>query len=142
MESVLTLSKKGKEGDFRVQDDFGGTVHHLLLTTDLVELAEMVINLIQPKPLYGMDILRNDTDQWMVSEVELIEPELWFRTAPNMVKYLAIAIHTHIQDHHENHRTRSSEGLSKQWDVVVIGFGHGWFISSESGYRWEKSISP
>lgn len=98
------VQKKVKEGDFRVQDDFGGTVHHFTLTADLVELAEMVINLIQPKPLYGrVDILRNDTDQWMVSEVELIEPELWFRTAPNMVKYLAMAIHTHIQDHHENH---------------------------------------
>ncbi len=98
------VQKKAKEGDFRVQDDFGGTVHHFTLTTELVELAEMVINLIQPEPLYGrVDILRNDTDQWMVSEVELIEPELWFRTAPSMVKYLAMAIHTHIQDHYENH---------------------------------------
>tara|TARA_B100000575_G_scaffold294516_1_gene310982 strand:- start:14394 stop:15314 length:921 start_codon:yes stop_codon:yes gene_type:complete len=98
------VQKRVKEGDFRVQDDFGGTVHHFTLTADLIEFAEMVIKLIQPQPLYGrVDILRNDTDQWMVSELELIEPELWFRTAPNKVKYLAMAIHTHIQDHHENH---------------------------------------
>ena len=50
-----------------------------------------------------VDILRNDADQWMVSEVELIEPELWFRTALEAVEHLAMAIHNHIQHDHENH---------------------------------------
>ena len=47
--------------------------------------------------------MRNDDDEWMVSELELIEPELWFRTAPKAVEHLAKAIHTHITHHHENH---------------------------------------
>jgi glutathione synthase/RimK-type ligase-like ATP-grasp enzyme len=98
------VQKRVKVGDFRVQDDFGGTVHHVTLTPELIEFAEMVMGLIDPKPLYGrVDILRNDADQWMVSEVELIEPELWFRTAPEAVEHLAMAIHNHIQHDHENH---------------------------------------
>ena len=98
------VQKRVKVGDFRVQDDFGGTVHHFTLTPELIEFAEMVMGLIDPKPLYGrVDILRNDADQWMVSEVELIEPELWFRTALEAVEHLAMAIHNHIKHDHENH---------------------------------------
>jgi glutathione synthase/RimK-type ligase-like ATP-grasp enzyme len=98
------VQKCVKKGDFRVQDDFGGTVHYFTLSPELIELAESVIEQVSPQPLYGrVDIMRNDDDEWMVSELELIEPELWFRTAPKAVEHLAKAIHTHITHHHENH---------------------------------------
>lgn len=82
--------KRAKEGDFRVQDDFGGTVHHHVATGEEIRFAELAMGRISPVPLYGrVDIVRDNEGQLALQELELIEPELWFRYCPEAAKVLA-----------------------------------------------------
>ncbi len=87
------VKKIAKPGDFRVQDDFGGTVHQYEPTADEIAFAERAVSVCVPKPLYArVDILRDDADRPVVSELELIEPELWFRFHPPAAESLANAV--------------------------------------------------
>ncbi|MGB0973783.1 MAG: ATP-grasp domain-containing protein [Flavobacteriaceae bacterium] len=85
--------KIAKPGDFRVQDDFGGTVHNHVATTEQIEFAENAVKACVEQPMYArVDAIIDNTNQLAISEIELIEPELWFRNEPNAAKLLANAI--------------------------------------------------
>ena len=47
------IIKKAKPGDFRVQDDFGGTVHNFMPTKAEINFAEKVFEACKTKPIYG-----------------------------------------------------------------------------------------
>ncbi|MFD2531071.1 ATP-grasp domain-containing protein [Gracilimonas halophila] len=82
--------KKAKEGDFRVQDDYGGTVHKYVATEEEVEFAYEVIKACPEKPAYArVDMIEDNDGELAVSELELIEPELWFRFRPEAADLLA-----------------------------------------------------
>jgi glutathione synthase/RimK-type ligase-like ATP-grasp enzyme len=82
--------KLAKAGDFRVQDDFGGTVHDYTPTEQEIALAEKVITTISPLPAYArVDIFWDNHDKAVLSELEMIEPELWFRKSENAANMLA-----------------------------------------------------
>ena len=82
--------KKAKEGDFRVQDDFGGSIAIYNPNEEMVKLAEKCTRILTPIPSYArVDIIRDNLGELAVSELELIEPELWFRLNPNAVQKLA-----------------------------------------------------
>lgn len=85
--------KIAKPGDFRVQDDFGGTVHPYHPNAAEIAFAEKAVSLCQPQPLYArVDIICDNQGELAVIEMELIEPELWFRMAPDAAKVLAQGI--------------------------------------------------
>lgn len=87
------VHKKAKQGDFRVQDDYGGTVHHYTPTHEEIAFAERTIAACHPVPAYArVDILRDDHGNPVVSELEAIEPELWFRFHPHAAERLAETI--------------------------------------------------
>lgn len=89
--------KSAKAGDFRVQDDFGGTVQDYTPNTDEIKFAESVVAAISPFPVYArVDIFTNNQGYLALGEVELIEPELWFRKDKNAAPRLAQAIQKHI----------------------------------------------
>lgn len=74
------ILKKAKAGDFRVQDDFGGSVENFEPSTAEIELGERCLELISHTPDYArVDIMWDVEGKPMISELELIEPELWFR---------------------------------------------------------------
>lgn len=82
--------KKAKPGDFRVQDDYGGTVHQHVASDVEVEFASQVVQACPEKPAYSrVDIIEDNDGQLAVSELELIEPELWFRHRPEAADLLA-----------------------------------------------------
>jgi glutathione synthase/RimK-type ligase-like ATP-grasp enzyme len=84
------IRKKAKPGDFRVQDDFGGTVHHYSPSPEEIQFAEKVMSSCPESPIYGrVDILKDNQFKPVVSELELIEPELWFRFKPESAEFLA-----------------------------------------------------
>lgn len=84
------ILKKAKEGDFRVQDDFGGSVHKYQASDEEIAFAENVAKLCDPIPVYSrVDIFKDNQNNLCVSELELIEPELWFRFHPMAAKTLA-----------------------------------------------------
>lgn len=82
--------KKAKQGDYRVQDDFGGSVHEYSPTADEIEFAEKTVAACSPIPVYArVDVIWDNDNQLCVSELELIEPELWFRTCPSAADLFA-----------------------------------------------------
>ncbi len=85
--------KKSKPGDFRVQDDFGGTLHDYNPTAEEIHFAEAAVKACFELPLYGrVDFIRDNTSALAIMELEIIEPELWFRRFPAAADKLAIEI--------------------------------------------------
>lgn len=85
--------KKAKEGDYRVQDDWGGTVHNYKASAEEIEFAEQVVRSCDPVPVYArVDVVWDNQDQLALGELELVEPELWFRKNPPAADALAAAI--------------------------------------------------
>ena len=75
-----SVLKKAKKGDFRVQDDFGGSVEKINPSLEIIELAEKTVKSLKTMPIYGrVDIIFDNDSNPVISELELIEPELWFR---------------------------------------------------------------
>lgn len=90
--------KKAKAGDFRVQDDFGGTVHHYSPTPEEILFAEHAVSVCDPLPFYArVDILTAANGTPVVSELEMIEPELWFRFHPEAADRLAEMIERELK---------------------------------------------
>ncbi|WP_439631264.1 ATP-grasp domain-containing protein [Gemmata sp.] len=87
------VRKTPKAGDFRVQDDHGGTARTHTPTADQVELAERAVAACRPAPAYGrVDLVRDNRGDLAVMELELIEPELWLRYHPPAADQFAKAI--------------------------------------------------
>lgn len=87
------VKKVAKPGDFRVQDDWGGTVHTYEPTAEEIAFAERAARAVQPVPAYArVDIIRDNHGQLAIMELELIEPELWFRQDKNAADVLAKTI--------------------------------------------------
>lgn len=77
------ILKKAKPGDYRVQDDFGGSVHPYQPSKDEIAFAEQVFSVCDPMPAYGRaDIMWNSEGRLYLSELEIVEPELWVRNHP------------------------------------------------------------
>ena len=93
--------KKAKKGDFRVQDDFGGTVETITPSKEIIDLAEKAIKKLKPTPLYcRVDVIINNQNKAVIIELELIEPELWFRFKITAADKLAIYIKEFINKLH------------------------------------------
>jgi glutathione synthase/RimK-type ligase-like ATP-grasp enzyme len=92
-EVTHAVRKKAKAGDFRVQDDHGGTVHEYTPEAGQIELAKRAMAACEPMPVYGrVDMVRDESGRWVVMELELIEPELWMRFHPPAAEAFAGAI--------------------------------------------------
>jgi glutathione synthase/RimK-type ligase-like ATP-grasp enzyme len=92
-EFTHAVLKVAKPGDFRVQDDFGGTVHLYDPSSEEIAFAEKAVAACDPQPTYArVDIIRDNNDQLALIELELIEPELWFRLKPEAAQVLANAL--------------------------------------------------
>ena len=84
------ILKRAKTGEFRVQDDFGGTVHAWEMTPEQTAFAERVARVMDPVPVYTrVDAFTDNQGRLAVGELELIEPELWFRFCPEAADVLA-----------------------------------------------------
>ncbi|MDX1945470.1 MAG: hypothetical protein SFU86_08675 [Pirellulaceae bacterium] len=87
------VRKLPKPGDFRVQDDHGGTVHPHQPSAAQIEFAQAAMAACHPAPAYGrVDIVRDHRGDFAVMELELIEPELWLRNHPPAAEKFADAI--------------------------------------------------
>lgn len=92
-----SVLKKAKKGDFRVQDDFGGTVHDYVANSLEIAFAENVVKACPIPPLYArVDIVWDKDSNLCLSELELIEPELWFRNREEAASDLALFILKHL----------------------------------------------
>jgi hypothetical protein len=86
--------KKAKAGDFRVQDDFGGTVEVVSPGMTLIERAQQIVNCIKDPLLFArVDGIELD-GRLILMELELIEPFLFLQSDPHAVERFARAIVT------------------------------------------------
>ncbi len=98
-EVTHAVLKTAKKGDFRVQDDFGGSVKPYQPTADAIALAQQTVAACPMQPLYArVDLVWDNQNQLVVSEMEVFEPEMWFRFQPSAATILAKKIATYIQD--------------------------------------------
>ena len=87
------VRKVAKAGDFRVQSEFGGSVHLYEPSSEEIAFAERTVAACNPTPTYArVDIIRDNSGQLALMELELIEPEMWFRLFPEAAERLANAI--------------------------------------------------
>ncbi|MAW21796.1 MAG: hypothetical protein CMD16_05330 [Flavobacteriales bacterium] len=84
------VKKIAKKGDFRVQDDHGGSVEVYNPTLKEIDFAKKCIKSCPELPIYArVDIVYDNFNLPSLSELELIEPELWFRNNPKSAELLA-----------------------------------------------------
>ena len=84
------VKKIAKSGDFRVQDDHGGRVEEYIANEEEILFAEKSIKESPFSPIYArVDIVYDNNNLPSLSELELIEPELWFRNNIQAAKELA-----------------------------------------------------
>jgi glutathione synthase/RimK-type ligase-like ATP-grasp enzyme len=86
------VSKRAKAGDFRVQQDFGGTVRPITPSAGLLSFAERVLSSVRSTCLYARVDLVETTRGPLLMELELIEPELFFTVVPAAADRFADAI--------------------------------------------------
>jgi glutathione synthase/RimK-type ligase-like ATP-grasp enzyme len=86
------VRKIAAPGEFRVQDDHGGTVHAHAPTDAETGIAERAIAAVPGDVAYArVDLVDSDAGP-RVMELELIEPELFFRHCPEAAERLAAAV--------------------------------------------------
>ena len=91
--------KRAKKGDFRVQDDFGGSVEDYNPTKEEVQLARRIISLCPEPAIYGrVDLFWDQEGEILLGELEVIEPEMWFRNYPKAADLLAEAVAKRVQN--------------------------------------------
>ena len=89
--------KKAKAGDFRVQDDHGGTLHEYEASPQEIEFVQNVMAKCKTVPVYGrVDVTWDNDDNLALVELEIIEPELWFRKSTASASLLANAVENFI----------------------------------------------
>lgn len=87
------VRKVAKPGEFRVQSDFGGAVHVYEPTREEIAFAEQAVAACIIQPVYARaDIIRDNDGHLALMELELIEPEMWFRLFPEAAGRLAEAV--------------------------------------------------
>ncbi|MCB0283983.1 MAG: hypothetical protein H6627_00050 [Calditrichae bacterium] len=74
-----SILKKPKNADFRVQEEHGGTLKSVEPEDKLLDAGKKVMDVIKPLPLYvRVDFVRDNTGEYLLMELELIEPSLYF----------------------------------------------------------------
>ncbi len=87
------IIKSPKVEDFRVQEEHGGLIQAVDAEAPLVQCAEKAIGVIDPPPLYArIDLVRSAGNDFVVMELELIEPSLYLRMDANAPARFADAI--------------------------------------------------
>ncbi|TVQ65146.1 MAG: hypothetical protein EA360_10565 [Balneolaceae bacterium] len=96
-EVTHAVRKVAKPGDYRVQDDHGGTVHPHTATPEQVQLALDTVQACGFSLAYArVDMVAGPGGAPLLMELEIIEPELWLRVHPPSADPFADAIQGRI----------------------------------------------
>ena len=84
--------KKAKEGDFRVQEEHGGSLHTPPVPTEIISSADTVMDALDHAPLYARVDGVMVNGEFLLMELEMFEPELYFRADKKAASNMADAI--------------------------------------------------
>jgi hypothetical protein len=94
-----TIQKTPKPGDFRVQEEHGAEIRSVTPVQDLIETAQRVLALVEPQPVYvRADFVRDNADNYLLMELEMIEPSLYLRTDSGAAARFAAAFDNYFED--------------------------------------------
>jgi glutathione synthase/RimK-type ligase-like ATP-grasp enzyme len=94
-EPCLAIRKVPAPGDWRTQTEFGGTAVTTPLTAPLEHIAAAALGALDTTPAYARIDVTGDASEHQLVELELIEPELFFRFDPTVADRLA----QHVLNH-------------------------------------------
>ena len=87
------ILKQPRAGDFRTQEEHGADILSIEAPAALVETARQVLGVVNPQPVYvRADFVRGSGERFLLMELELIEPSLYFRTDPGSASRFARAL--------------------------------------------------
>ena len=82
--------KKGNTDDFRVQENFGGTIHGYQPSQEEINFAQLVVEKAKPGIVYArVDVMRDNSGKLSLGELEVFEPALWLRKHPPAAELFA-----------------------------------------------------
>lgn len=85
-----SILKTPKPGDFRVQEEHGGRLKTLNPEKALREAGDRALDSLDPLPLYSrIDFVRTAGGAFLLMELELIEPSLYFNMDPGSAERFA-----------------------------------------------------
>lgn len=92
------IQKTPKAGDFRVQEEHGADIKPVRPPPALLETANALFARIEPLPTYGRgDWVRDAEDEFLLMELELIEPSLYLRTDSGAAARFARALNERFE---------------------------------------------
>ena len=92
------IRKVPKKGDFRVQEEHGADIEAIAPDDALLSAAEHAIANVTPTPVYArIDLVRDRDGEFVVMELELVEPSLYLRLDENAAGRFARAFDSHIE---------------------------------------------
>jgi len=92
------IVKRGKAGEYRVQDDHGGAWSPHDLQEDAVAFARKASAAVNDPTICRVDMLHDNDGKLVLGELEVIEPELWFRMRPmEAADIFASAVKRHVE---------------------------------------------
>ncbi len=87
------ILKAPKAGDFRTQEEHGARIMAVEPPVGLERTARNIVDMVEPRPVYvRADFVRGDDGRFLLMELELIEPSLYFRTDPESARRFAMAL--------------------------------------------------
>jgi glutathione synthase/RimK-type ligase-like ATP-grasp enzyme len=101
------ILKTPAESEFRCQEEHGGNIQPVVPEPRLLKRAQQVLDALPETLLYArVDFVRDDKNDFLVMELELIEPSMYLRTDPGAPMRFARAIDTRFsavarERHHE-----------------------------------------
>ncbi|MEP6945434.1 MAG: hypothetical protein ABJA02_05910 [Acidobacteriota bacterium] len=86
------IAKTPAFGDFRVQEEHGGLITAMTPDDAMLGTGRFISDMISPTPLYSrVDLIRGQSGDLLLMELELIEPALYLRMDPRAPKRFAAA---------------------------------------------------
>lgn len=83
------ISKRPKSGDFRIQHEHGGIYERIEPSRGLLALGDRAVSTLEPGWLFARVDIVNCDGQLCLGELEAIEPQLYFRWAPEAAETFA-----------------------------------------------------
>ncbi len=93
------IQKIPQQGDFRVQEEYGAQIAPIDANEVIQAAASRAIALVNPSPAYArIDFVQDNADQYLLMELELIEPSMYLRTNAFAAERFARAIDQYVTE--------------------------------------------
>jgi len=92
------ILKTPEQGDFRTQEEHGADIKSVVATSQQIHAAEKLLAFVDPSPLYArVDLVRDAAGNFLLMELELIEPSLYLRTDEQAAARFAAAFDQRVK---------------------------------------------